>query len=149
MFATTAVVAILLACVQTSGANSRTCKCDIRIEDEANAPRLMGWSTQLWSCGIFCFRFPGVHVNCDEVASWCPGECKRIADERTNSTSHLREMCQAHGKEVRYPNGIQLYAYSKIMNNCGGHWDHYKLKVKLCCLRLRLPYEVRWIGHRC
>ena len=140
-----AYVAILFACLHAVMANYRTCNCDIRIEDEANAPKLISWTTRLWSCGLFCTRFPGVHASCDEVTSWCPNKCHTMAKQKLNSYADLDAMCAKHGKEVDKANGIHLYAYSKVMNNCGGHWDHFDLKFKLCCARFRR----RLIGDRC
>lgn len=142
-----AVITTFVACLQLAAANYRTCMCDIRTEDEANAPKLVSWSDRLRGCGLFCGRFPGVHVSCDEVRSWCPGRCHQMAKGKIASNAELDAMCTRHGSVVSPPGGIHLYAYSKVMNNCGGNWDHFNLHSKLCCFRL--PNHNRWIGYKC
>ena len=136
----------LIACTHMVKANYRTCMCDIRTEDEANAPVLTSWSDRLRSCGLFC-GFPGVHVSCDEVKSWCPNNCFSKAKAKIQSNAELDNMCKRHGKMVSPPNGIHMFAYSKVMNNCGAAWDHHNLNAKLCCFVLR-PQN-RWIGYKC
>ena len=140
-------VAILIGCLHLVAANYRTCMCDIRIEDEANAPKLLTWSHRLYSCGLFCGHFPGPHVSCNDIRSWCPGKCHGVARAKLGSYANLDAMCTRHGKTVTPPNGIRLYAYSKVMHNCGGNWNHFNLHSKLCCLRL--PQHNRWIGYKC
>ena len=139
-----APVAILIACLHLVAANYRTCNCDIRIEDEANAPKLLSWSTRLYSACLFC-GFPGIHVSCNEVKSWCPGQCHGMAKGKVKTNADLDSMCVRHGKVVNPPKGIHLYAYSKVMHNCGGSWNHFDLLKKLCCLRVRN----RIIGYTC
>eukprot|EP00795_Rhopilema_esculentum_P016753 gene16753-8212_t len=136
----------LIACTHMVKANYRTCMCDIRTEDEANAPVLTSWSDRLRSCGLFC-GFPGVHVSCDEVKSWCPNNCFSKAKAKIQSNAELDNMCKRHGKMVSPPNGIHMFAYSKVMNNCGAAWNHHNLNTKLCCFVLR-PQN-RWIGYKC
>ena len=44
--------------------------------------------------------------------------------------------------------GVDVYAYSKVMNNCGGTYDEHKLYKKLCCMKLPAP-SFRTIGWVC
>lgn len=144
---TLAAVAVLIACLHLAAANYRTCQCSIRIGGAANARQLSSWSRRLSSCGLFCGRFPGFHVSCDEVRSWCPKTCHGMAKTKMRSDANLDAMCKRYRRTVRPGSGIILYAYSKVMNNCGASWNHFKLQSKLCCLRL--PRRNRWIGYRC
>ena len=142
-----ASIAFLIACLHLAAANYRTCLCDIRVEDEANAPKLMAWSHRLYGCGLFCPHFPGAIVTCNEVRSWCPKKCHDVAKGKLNSFANLDAMCTRHGKTVHPPSGIPLFAYSRVMHNCGGSWNHFNLHKKLCCFRL--PQHNRWIGYKC
>eukprot|EP00795_Rhopilema_esculentum_P005950 gene5950-11303_t len=146
MYKRLALILLFAAWAQLASANYRTCNCFIRTEDEANAPVLVSWSDRLSSCGLFC-GFPGFHVSCDEVKSWCPNNCFNKAKSKLRSNAELDKMCERHGKIVSAQNGIHMYAYSKVMNNCGAAWDHYNLNAKLCCFVLR-PQN-RWIGYIC
>ena len=139
-----ASVAVLIVCLHLVAANYRTCKCDIRTGGHANSPKLFSWSTRLSSRCLWC-GFPGIYVSCNEVKSWCPGKCHRMAKGKVKRRAYLDSMCSKYRRIVRRPKGIRLHAYSQVMNNCGGNWNHFNLNTKLCCFRV----HYRWIGYRC
>ena len=136
-------IAVLIACLHLVAANYRTCKCSIRTGGAANAPFLLRWSNQLrstcWGCG-----FPGFHVSCNEVKSWCPNNCYNQANQVMRSQAYRDRIC-THSSASR--NARRLFVHSQVMSNCGSTWTHYSLSSKLCCTYL--PQFYRWLGRRC
>lgn len=124
-------VAVLLACLHLVAANYRTCKCSIRTGSAANSPELYKWSRQLHSC--FGCSFPGIHVSCNEVKSWCPTKCYNEANQ-----GFVKMVCRSLRANTR------LYVHSQVMSNCGGtRMVHYEL----CWMHS--PRFSRWLGKKC
>ena len=137
-------VAVLIACLHLVAANYRTCKCSIRTGGSANAPLLLSWSKQLrstcWGCG-----FPGLHVSCNEVKSWCPNNCYNQAEQEVMfNQGDLDKMCTSRAAAT---SGLPLFVHSQVMSNCGSTWIHHSLPSKLCCTYSAASY--RWLGKKC
>jgi len=124
-------VAVLLACLHLVAANYRTCKCSIRTGSAANSPVVTWWSQLLHSTCWGC-SFPGFHVSCNEVKSWCPGNCYNQANQRYRNIVCTRRRA-----------GARLFVHSQVMSNCGGTRVHYSL----CWMYW--PRFSRWLGKKC
>ena len=129
-------VVVLIACLHLAAANYRTCNCDIRDSSSANAVSLLSWSKRLYSTCFGC-RFPGFHVSCSDVKSWCPNTCLTMANGKLGSSAELNAMCKHDIFQLMPPGfgGTPIYAHSKVMSNCGGSGKSFILHSKLCCSR--------------
>ena len=127
-------VAILIACLHLVTANYRTCNCEIRAGSQSSAQKLLGWSTRLYSTCLGC-SFPGFHVSCSDVKSWCPNACYTTANQKLGSSASLQEMCRLDKSKFLPPGvGTTLYVHNKVMSNCGGSGTSPAiLPSKLCC----------------
>merc|ERR1719481_546167 len=93
------------------------------------------------------------HISCDEVKTLChltngpmgPGPCPNWANNQMDATASLDAMCRSYGTTTY---GVEVYAHSQVMNNCGATRDSHILNKKLCCMTLPAPTN-RTVGWSC
>jgi len=123
-------------------ANSRTCKCSVKLHPYANANALLHSSFKLRSRNWL------EHISCDDVKTWCHktgGPCHNWGNDQLVVTASLDAMCLSYGTTTY---GVEVYAHSQVMNNCGATRDSHILNKKLCCMTLPPPTN-RTVGWSC